>query len=97
LKSLAKYLEVDLTESQLKMLLTFVSFDNMKNYPSFDFRGTKGIDYYFDKNIEFFKKGQIANWKNFFSSEMSWQVDEMVNEKLSYERPIKFEPSVEIN
>lgn len=90
---MATYLEVEYTESQLKSLISFVSFDNMKNYPSFDFRNTKGVERYFNDNIQFFKKGQIGNWKNHFSQEMSKEVDDVIAKNLTYKEPIIYEPS----
>jgi hypothetical protein len=90
---LAKYLEVDLTESQIKMLLAFVSFDNMKNLASFDM---KTIESTFKGDIEFFRKGQIGNWKNYLSEEISNKIDEVMRKNLKYKRPIKYEPTSKI-
>ena len=87
---MAKYLGADLTDEQIKKLLAFVSFDNMKSLPSMDM---KALDFMFKDDMTFFNKGQIGNWKNYLSEEQSKKIDDMVANKLTYKKkPIVYEP-----
>jgi hypothetical protein len=90
---LAKYLEVDLSESQIKMISDFVLFENMKNLASFDMKIIKSI---FKEDIEFLRKGEIGNWKNYLSEEISNKIDEVMRINLKYKRAIKYEPTPKI-
>lgn len=87
---MAKYLGVELSEEQIKSLLAFVSFDNMKDLPSMAFNV---LDMYFHPDMNFFKKGQIGNWKNYLTEEQAKRVDDVIREKLKYRRPIQYEPT----
>jgi hypothetical protein len=43
------------------------------------------------KNI--YKTGKIGTWKKWFKGEMSIRIDKIVEEKLLYKKPFKYEPS----
>ena len=43
--------------------------------------------------IKLFRKGQIGDWKNYFTEEMSKKIDEIVANKLTYKKPFRFEPT----
>ena len=90
MQELAKYLGLEFTEDQIKSLVAFVSFDNMKELPSMAFNA---LDMYFKTELNFFKKGQVGNWKNYLSEEQSKRIDDVVSKNLRYKRPIKYEPS----
>jgi len=92
-RELAKYLNIELSEEQIKSLLAFVSFDNMKDLPSMAFNV---LDIYFQPDLNFFKKGKIGNWKNYLTEEQSKRIDDVISKNLKYDRPIKYE-STKIN
>ena len=80
-----------MTDEQIKKLLAFVSFDNMKSLPSMDM---KAMDFMFKDDMTFFNKGQIGNWKKHLSEEQSKKIDDLVANKLTYKKnPIVYEPS----
>lgn len=89
-RDLLKYLGENLDDDQIKQLLTFVSFDNMKNTPSMDM---KAMSHMFSQDLNFFSKGQIGTWKKHLNEEQSKKIDEMVKNKLTYKRPIQYEAS----
>ena len=89
-RELVSYLGASLTDDQIKELLAFVSFDNMKNTPSMDM---KGISHMFKDDLNFFSQGQIGTWKKHLNEEQSKKIDEMVRKNLTYKRPIQYEPS----
>lgn len=43
-----------------------------------------------------FRKGQIGDWKNHFTYEMSKKMDEAVAANLKYKKPFKYEPTLNI-
>ena len=81
---------LEFTEDQIKSLVAFVSFDNMKDLPSMAFNA---LDVYFKTELKFFKKGQIGNWKNYLTEEQSKRIDEVVSKNLKYKKTIKYEPT----
>lgn len=89
-KKMASYLGTELSDDQIKSILAFTSFENMKDLPSMDFTV---IDEIYKSDLKFFFKGKIENWKNYLTDEQSRKIDEMVKSKLTYTRPIKYEAS----
>lgn len=51
------------------------------------------LDVYFKTELNFFKKGQIGNWKNYLTEEQSKRIDDVVNKNLKYKKSIKYEPT----
>ena len=51
------------------------------------------LDVYFKTELNFFKKGQIGNWKNYLTEEQSKRIDDVVNKNLKYKKIIKYEPT----
>lgn len=90
-RALADYLGVTISDDDIKKLLAYVSFDNMKKTPSMDMGH---IDTMFKNDLTFFNKGQVGNWKNVLTEEQSRKIDEMVKTKLTYKKPIQYEPSI---
>ena len=43
------------------------------------------------KDLSFFRKGQIGDWKNHFTDEMSKKMDEVVAANLKYKKPFKYD------
>jgi len=76
--NLAKFLEVDLTEDQAKSIIEKTSFGSMKNNKS-DPRNA----------FNFFRKGDVGDWTNYFTDEQSALVDQDVD-KILKDTDIKF-------
>lgn len=89
-RELANYLGSKITDDQIKELLAFVSFDNMKKTPSMDM---KAVVHMFKEDLDFFSKGQIGTWREHLNEQQSKKIDEMVKNKLKYKQPIQYEPS----
>lgn len=53
----------------------------------------KLVDLMFKEDLNFFYKGQIGNWKNHLTEEQSAKIDEMVRTKLTYKKPLQYEPT----
>ena len=43
------------------------------------------------KDHGFFRKGQIGDWKNHFTDEMSKKMDEVMAANLKYKKPFKYD------
>jgi hypothetical protein len=91
-RRLAKYLGKDLSDEQLKSLIEFCKLDNLKKNPAFDMKLTNKEGQKLDPL--FFRKGEIGDWKNYLTEEMSKKIDDLVATHLTYRKPFKFEPSV---
>jgi estrone sulfotransferase len=89
-KKLAEYLRVKINESQLEKLVDFVAFENFKKNSRLN---EKARMYGGTNDIEFVRKGQIGNWKEHLSPEMSMRIDTVVKKKLKYNKTFKYEPS----
>jgi hypothetical protein len=85
MKTLANYLGVESSDNQYRELVNVTSFENMK--ARVDIPRLKVF-----QGMEFFRKGTIGDWKNFFTEEMSLKCDEIVAEKLNNKRKITYEP-----
>lgn len=77
-------------------LISFCSFDQMKNNPSFEYRDLKQANL-IDEKFTFFVKGQIGNWRNYFSDDLSTRFDQVIEKKLKHENKFKYVPSKEVN
>ncbi len=78
---------VEYSDSQYQKLIEFTSFKNMKetvHMPKVPI---------FKESMEFFRKGQIGDWKNYFTEEMTKKCDAKVAENLKYKGEIKCEPT----
>ncbi|XP_076811758.1 sulfotransferase 1C2-like [Clavelina lepadiformis] len=60
------------SDEEINQIAEATSFENMKK---------KGVQLL--SNVNFFRKGQIADWKNHFTVAQSELIDEKFNEKLS--------------
>lgn len=94
MRSLVDYLGKSYTDSQIVNIISFCSFDKMKDYPSFNFAELIEFNF-FDEKFNFFRKGQIGNWKKHLSDEISQKIDDMIEKELGHEVQFKFFPSSE--
>ena len=88
-KSLAKYLEVELSDEKIIELIEFTSFKNMKSYIKFtDTPENRSPN--FKESMEFFRKGQIGDWKNYFTDDMIKKLKEIVEKNLRYKGKMNY-------
>jgi hypothetical protein len=77
-----------LSDAQIEQIVKFTCFQNFK-----DREERKFVDHYkkigvFDDEMVFFRKGEIGDWRNYFSEEQAKRVDDFVNRNLKYKRPL---------
>lgn len=87
---MAEFLGKQISDEQLRALIEYISFENLKNNDSCQIT----IDYFTPEMI-FFNKGKFGYWKEYLNKNLSDKVDEMVKKYLKYnKKPIKYEPSI---
>jgi hypothetical protein len=80
-QSIAKFLGQDYSKEQIESLLAFTSFGSMKKNNAEYCKLLIDINV-FEKDMEFFRKGQIGDWRNHFSEELSKRVDDYLKDSL---------------
>ncbi|KAJ8968176.1 hypothetical protein NQ314_002435, partial [Rhamnusium bicolor] len=82
LKKIANFLEKPLSEKDLTALEEFLSFQEMRNNRGCNFaplvEHIKGRDFYNKAGVHFMRKGEVGDWKNHMSREMSNRFDEWI-------------------
>jgi hypothetical protein len=89
IKSLCEFLNKPLTESQLNAIVEWCSFENMKRNPSvnYDWYKTLGL---FRKEGDFFRKGVIGDWLNYYSRDDSVKLDSVLEKNLNYKTKFNY-------
>lgn len=77
-----------LNEKQMKKLEFHCSFDEMKYNPSVNYKHWDDLGFRDRNESEFMRRGQIGDWKYYFSDEQNLIIDKLINDKL--ENKIKF-------
>lgn len=78
---LAKFLDKEFTDDQIRQLLAFTSLKNMKESGNLNLEFLVDVNW-FEKDMNFFRKGQVGNWREHFSDELSKKVDDAVEKHL---------------
>nr|XP_039253514.1 sulfotransferase family cytosolic 1B member 1-like isoform X4 [Styela clava] len=79
--SVSKFLSVDLTDEQIGSITNHCSFTNMKNNTATNYTHTAKYGWDFD-NYKFMRKGEVGDWKNYFTLNQNIAFDEMYEEKM---------------
>lgn len=74
-----------LNDEQARRIAAYTRFENFKKNEH-KLIGGDIRKIYFDDDIVFFRKGQIGDWKNYFTDEMSREFDSIIGEKLKYNK-----------
>lgn len=78
-QKIMQFLNLQLTEEQLLKVLEHCSFDSMKN----NRMANRDIPYLFDNKVcTFMRKGQIGDWKNYFTIAQSALFDSIYEKKM---------------
>ena len=87
-KQVAKFLNKNLASEIMDALVDHLSFTQMKHNPAVN--GEDGImkGLFDNNNGHFMRKGEVGDWKNYFTDEMNKAMDEAVEEHL---KPIGLE------
>lgn len=87
---MAAFLDVEINDAQLRMLVEQVSFASMKKNTDVAFN-LESIDQFFLKTVKYFRKGQVGDWKNHLTHEMSERVEQIVREKITLPKLYRYE------
>ena len=83
IRKVATFLGKEITEEQVGILVDHLSFRKMKQNKSVNFEGVQ------EKKIgSFIRKGEVGDWKNYFTEEMNKRMDEAIEK---YLKPIGLE------
>lgn len=98
IKKIAIYLGKNYSNEALSELVEFTSFRNMKQSPSFNVvnQDPQGSQLKTDFN-KFFRSGQIGNWINYFTYEMSNKVDQFLRDKINPNIQLRYFPTLTTN
>ena len=84
-RKVANFLQKDFSEDQLKQLAEYVSFKKIKETSGRveeAFRQTSYLDPN-DKQKSFFRKGEVGDWKNYFTADMNRRMDERIEKEFA--------------
>ena len=79
IQRVAKFLNKELNTDQLRSLEKHLSFNEMKSNTSVNYEGLRAEGLYDEKQGVFMRKGEIGDWKNYFTDEMNERMDEVIN------------------
>ena len=71
-RKVAKFLGKKVTDKEVEALVDHLSFEKMKNNPSVNYEN--GM--IFTRESNFMRKGEVGDWKNYFTDEMNKRMDE---------------------
>lgn len=81
-RQIAKFMEKPLTDEQVDSICEFLSFDNMKKNPGVNLANILdkyvGISDLKMNGNSFIRKGQVGDWKNFMTPELSKKFDDWI-------------------
>ncbi|XP_065065263.1 sulfotransferase 1E1-like [Rhopilema esculentum] len=87
IRKVAKFLGKEITEEQVGILIDHLSFNKMKQNKSVNLEGLQdGKD--MKKEGSFIRKGEVGDWKNYFTVEMNKRMDEAIEK---YLKPVGLE------
>lgn len=74
----AKFLGVEnsITDKDVAQMCDHLQFDRMQKNPAVNIKSFLTLNGDKEKNVQFIRKGQIGDWKNYMSSELSDRFDE---------------------
>ena len=81
IKKVAKFLDKDITDDMLGKLVDHLSFTKMKNNAAVN-REDGVLNGIFNEEGHFMRKGEIGDWKNYFTDEMNKRMDEAIERHL---------------
>ena len=85
-RKVAKFLGKDLSDNQIESLVEHLSFKKMKENSSVN--GAVWQNTLFTEKGGFVRKGQVGDWKNYFTEEMNVRMDKAIEK---YFKPIGLE------
>ena len=86
-KKVARFLGKEVPEEKVKVLVDHLSFKKMKNNPAVNKEGAKAMNFICGDG-NFMRKGEVGDWKNYFTDEMNKRMDEAIDKNF---KPIGLE------
>lgn len=71
-----------LSDDAIKVLAKHCSFDEMKNNPAVNYQHWDDLGFRDKKEASFMRKGQVGDWKNYFSPDQDAVITKLIDEKL---------------
>jgi hypothetical protein len=93
IKSIGDYLGKSLSDAQLKQIVEFTRFNNLKETAEKKMLEVNQKAGYFGEKMVFFRKGEIGDWRNYFSDEQAKRFDEFISKTLKYKGLLKDTPT----
>ena len=78
IRQVAKFLNKYLSDSMVDALLDHLSFTKMKDNPAVNKEDLVLNGMYTNKENHFMRKGEVGDWKNYFTDEMNRRMDEAI-------------------
>ena len=72
IQRVASFLDKQLTEEQIDTIVEYTQFKNMKVNPMVNKSDRPFLDM---SKVQFFRKGEVGDWLNYFSDEQSNDID----------------------
>ena len=82
-RMVAKFLGKDVTDEKVQSLIDHLCFENMKSNKSVNYK-----EFTSKEDEHFMRKGEVGDWKNYFTDEMNRRMDEAIEKHL---KPIGLE------
>jgi len=79
-KAIAKFLGKDISDEELRKTIENCSFEAMKNNPQTNIKKLVNTNY--TEEGDFYRKGEIGDWKNSFTSEQAHDFDQFIASNL---------------
>ncbi|XP_065058926.1 sulfotransferase 1B1-like [Rhopilema esculentum] len=80
-KKVGKFLKKEVTEEQVEKLVEHLSFKTMKNNKTVNNEAIRGVAFVPGQNGSFIRKGEVGDWKNYFTDEMNKKMDAEIDRR----------------
>ena len=81
-RQVAAFLEKDLSDDLIQKIVERTTFKSMKDNPMLNYSKLNSMDF---KISAFMRKGQVGDWKNYFTDEQRKMVDEISKKRFETE------------
>lgn len=85
IKKCANFLNngIQLTEADIDKMCDHLDVHKMQNNPAVNLEPIISAERLKEKGVKFIRKGQIGDWKNYMSTEMSSKFDQWIEDKFT--------------
>ena len=78
IKKVAKFLQKEISNDRLKVLEDHLSFKSMKDNTTVNLENLREIGFNDIEDGRMMRKGEVGDWKNYFTDDMNMRIDEAV-------------------